>query len=156
MQRSTSSRVSLALQALALTTIIAGPLYAQEPSPGITDDTVKIGISGPLTGPVAALGAIADGVRTRTDPINAAGGIKMADGKMRKIELLVEDDGLDPQRTLTNVRKLAEREEVFAVVATAGTPNNQAIGRYITQRGVPNLLMNAGIHEQVGDRKSVV
>ncbi|WP_281039481.1 MULTISPECIES: ABC transporter substrate-binding protein [unclassified Rhizobium] len=111
---------------------------------------MKIGISGPLTGPVAALGAIADGVRTRVDPINAAGGIKMADGKTRKIELVVEDDGLDPQRTLTNVRKLAEREEVFAIVATAGTPNNQAIGRYITQRGIPNLFMYSGVHELVG------
>lgn len=150
MQRSISSKVSLALHAFALATLIAGPLYAQEPSPGITDDTVTIGISGPLTGPVAALGAIADGVRTRTYPINAAGGVKMADGKMRKIELLVEDDGLDPQRTLTNVRKLAEREEVLAVVATAGTPNNQAIGRYITQRKVPNLFMYSGVHELAG------
>lgn len=155
MQRSISSKVSLALHALALATLIAGPLYAQEPSPGITDDTVTIGISGPLTGPVAALGAIADGVRTRTDPINAAGGVKMADGKTRKIELLVEDDGLDPQRTLTNVRKLAEREEVLAVVATAGTPNNQAIGRYITQRKVPNLFMYSGVHELAGPESEI-
>lgn len=150
MQLLTSSRTSLALRALALAALVAGPLHAQEPSPGITDDTVKIGISGPLTGPVAALGAIADGVRTRIDPINSAGGIKMADGKTRKVELVVEDDGLDPQRTLTNVRKLAEREEVFAIVATAGTPNNQAIGRYITQRSVPNLFMYSGVHELAG------
>jgi branched-chain amino acid transport system substrate-binding protein len=150
MQLLTSSRTSLALRAFALAVFVAGPLHAQEASPGITDDAVKIGISGPLTGPVAALGAIADGVRTRIDPINAAGGIKMTDGKTRKIELVVEDDGLDPQRTLTNVRKLAEREEVLAVVATAGTPNNQAIGRYITQRGVPNLFMYSGVHELAG------
>jgi len=150
MQLLTSSWTSLALRALALAAFVAGPLHAQEPSPGITNDAVKIGISGPLTGPVAALGAIADGVRTRIDPINAAGGIKMADGKTRKIELVVEDDGLDPQRTLTNVRKLAEREEVFAVLATAGTPNNQAIGRYITQHSVPNLFMYSGVHELAG------
>ncbi|CAN7598059.1 ABC transporter substrate-binding protein [Pararhizobium sp. LjRoot238] len=150
MQLLTSSWTSLALRALTLAVFVAGPLHAQEPSPGITDDTVKIGISGPLTGPVAALGAIAEGVRTRIDPINAAGGIKMADGKTRKIELVVEDDGLDPQRTLINVRKLVEREEVLAVVATAGTPNNQAIGRYITQRSVPNLFMYSGVHELAG------
>jgi branched-chain amino acid transport system substrate-binding protein len=150
MQLLTSSRTSLALQAFAFAAFVAGSLHAQEPSPGITDDAVKIGISGPQTGPVAALGAIADGVRTRIDPINAAGGIKMADGKTRKIELVVEDDGLDPQRTLTNVRKLVEREEILAVVATAGTPNNQAIGRYITQRSVPNLFMYSGVHELAG------
>ena len=131
MRLPTLIKAPLALQALVFAMLTAAPARAEEPSAGITDDTVKIGISGPLTGPVAALGAIADGVRTRTDPINVAGGVKMADGKTRKIELLVEDDGLDPQRTLTNVRKLVEREEVLAVVATAGTPNNQAIGRYI-------------------------
>ena len=150
MRLPTLIKAPLALQALVFAMLITAPARAEEPSAGITDDTVKIGISGPLTGPVAALGAIADGVRTRTDPINAAGGVKMADGKTRKIELLVEDDGLDPQRTLTNVRKLVEREEVLAVVATAGTPNNQAIGRYITQRGIPNLFMYSGVHELAG------
>ncbi len=150
MRLPTLIKAPLALQAIVFAMLITAPARAEEPSAGITDDTVKIGISGPLTGPVAALGAIADGVRTRTDPINAAGGVKMADGKTRKIELLVEDDGLDPQRTLTNVRKLVEREEVLAVVATAGTPNNQAIGRYVTQRGIPNLFMYSGVHELAG------
>ncbi|MCG5478659.1 ABC transporter substrate-binding protein [Sinorhizobium alkalisoli] len=139
------------LQVIALTGLIAGAAQAQESeAPGITDDAVRIGISGPLTGPVAALGAISGGVRTKVDAINAAGGVKMGDGKTRKIDLVVEDDGLDPQRTLTNVRKLVEREEVFAVLATAGTPNNQAIGRYMTQRGVPNLFMYSGVHELAG------
>ncbi|PSH70097.1 amino acid-binding protein [Phyllobacterium brassicacearum] len=150
MRLPTLIKAPLALQALVFAMLTAAPARAEEPSAGITDDTVKIGISGPLTGPVAALGAIADGVRTRTDPINVAGGVRMADGKTRKIELLVEDDGLDPQRTLTNVRKLVEREEVLAVVATAGTPNNQAIGRYINQRGIPNLFMYSGVHELAG------
>ncbi|WP_037471262.1 ABC transporter substrate-binding protein [Sinorhizobium fredii] len=139
------------LQVVALTGLMTGSAQAQESeSPGITSDTVRIGISGPLTGPVAAIGAIAEGVRTKVDAINAAGGVEMGDGKTRKIELVVEDDGLDPQRTLTNVRKLVEREEVFAVLATAGTPNNQAIGRYITQREVPNLFMYSGVHELAG------
>ncbi|ASY66486.1 hypothetical protein SJ05684_b55040 (plasmid) [Sinorhizobium sojae CCBAU 05684] len=139
------------MQVLALAGLMASVARAQQSeTPGVTDDVVKIGISGPLTGPVAAIGAIADGVRTKVDAVNAGGGVKMGDGKTRRIELLVEDDGLDPQRTLTNVRKLVEREEVFAVLATAGTPNNQAIGRYITQREVPNLFMYSGVHELAG------
>ncbi|WP_394888580.1 ABC transporter substrate-binding protein [Mesorhizobium sp. AaZ16] len=150
MQLLTRPKIALAMQALVVTAFAAAPALAQDTSPGIADATVKIGISGPLTGPVAALGAIADGIRTRIDPINSAGGITMADGKTRKIELLVEDDGLDPQRTLTNARKLVEKEEVLALVATAGTPNNQAIGRYTTQRGVPNLFMYSGVHELAG------
>lgn len=135
-----------AVIALACTTLA----QAQEPSPGITDEMVKIGISGPLTGPVAALAAVADGIRVRVDAANAAGGVTMGDGKTRRVELVVVDDALDPQRTLSNVRRLVESDEVFAVVGTAGTPNNQAIGRYTQRNGIPNIFMYSGVHELNG------
>jgi len=118
---------------------------AAEPSPGVTDDTIKIGITGPLTGPVAVDGGVAEGIRARVEQANAEGGVKMGDGKTRKIDLIIEDDGLDPQRTLTNVRKMVEKDQVFALVGTAATPNNLAIGRYITQKKVPNIFMYSGV-----------
>ena len=114
---------------------------------GINDTSIKIGVTGAMTGPVAALGAIVEEIKVKVAAVNAAGGVKMGDGKTRTIELVVQDDGLDPQRTLTNVRKMAERDEVFALVGTAGTPNNQAIGRYLDQRSIPNLFMYSGVHE---------
>ncbi|WFU11625.1 ABC transporter substrate-binding protein (plasmid) [Rhizobium sp. CB3090] len=118
---------------------------AAEPSPGVTDNTIKIGVTGPLTGPVAVVGGVAEGIRARVEQANAEGGVKMGDGKTRKIDLIVEDDGLDPQRTLANVRKLVEKDQVFALVGTAATPNNLAIGRYITQKKVPNVFMYSGV-----------
>ena len=120
---------------------------AQAADPGITDKTIRIGISAPLTGPVAAVGALSEGIRTKVAAVNAAGGVKMGDGKTRTIELVIQDDAIDPQRTLANVRKMVEQTEVFALVGVAGTPNNQAIGRYVEQRKVPNLFMYSGVQE---------
>ena len=51
---------------------------AQAADPGITDKTIRIGISAPLTGPVAAVGALSEGMRTKVAADNAAGGVKMA------------------------------------------------------------------------------
>ncbi|MGO7581954.1 ABC transporter substrate-binding protein [Rhizobium ruizarguesonis] len=126
--------------------LTASQAHAAEPSPGVTDDTIKIGVTGPLTGPVAVVGAVAEGIRARIEQVNAEGGVKMGDGKTRKIELVIEDDGLDPQRTLANVRKMVEQDQVFALVGTAATPNNLAIGRYINQKKVPNVFMYSGVH----------
>jgi branched-chain amino acid transport system substrate-binding protein len=120
---------------------------AQAADPGIADKTIRIGISAPLTGPVAAVGALSEGIRTKVAAVNAAGGVKMGDGKTRTIELVIQDDAIDPQRTLANVRKMVEQTEVFALVGVSGTPNNQAIGRYVEQRKVPNLFMYSGVQE---------
>ena len=135
------SAIPLAVAAL----LAASDANAAESSPGITDDTIKIGVTGPLTGPVAVVGGVAEGIRARVEQANAEGGVKMGDGKTRKIDLIIEDDGLDPQRTLANVRKMVEKDQVFALVGTAATPNNLAIGRYITQKKVPNVFMYSGV-----------
>lgn len=134
-----------AIQLAAAALLAASHASAAEPSPGITDDTIKIGVTGPLTGPVAVVGGVAEGIRARVEQANGEGGVKMGDGKTRKIELVIEDDGLDPQRTLANVRKMVEKDKVFALVGTAATPNNLAIGRYISQKKVPNVLMYSGV-----------
>lgn len=143
--RSVSILKACTMQLVVAALLAASNVSAAEPSPGVTDDTIKIGVTGPLTGPVAVVGGVAEGIRARVEQANAEGGVKMGDGKTRKIELVIEDDGLDPQRTLANVRKMVEKDQVFALVGTAATPNNLAIGRYITQKKVPNVFMYSGV-----------
>ena len=126
---------------------VAAASLAHAAEPGVTDNIIRIGVSAPLTGPVAAVGAVSEGIKVRVAAANAAGGVKMGDGKTRAIELAVQDDGIDPQRTLTNVRKMVEQGEVFALVGISGTPNNQAIGKYVEQKKVPNLFMYSGVQE---------
>lgn len=153
MKISESTRRGLLHAGIAMASLCIGIAgAADKPAPGITDTSIKIGVTGALTGPVAALGAVVEGIRVRVAAANAAGGVKMGDGKTRSIELMVQDDALDPQRTMTNVRKLVEQTEVFSLIGTAGTPNNQAIGRYLDQRKVPNLFMYSGVHELANGR----
>jgi branched-chain amino acid transport system substrate-binding protein len=138
------------LQAGTVALALTGSAQAADPSPGITEDSVRIGITAPLTGPAAIFSGVAEGVRVRIEAANASGGVTMADGATRKIELIVEDDALDPQRSLSNVRKLVERDQVFAIAATSATPNNLAIGRYTQRNGIPNIFMYSGVHELNG------
>lgn len=148
----TNTRTCLIRIAAAAAYFCAGAVHADS----ISDSTIKIGVSSPLTGPVAAVGGVAEGIKVRVAAANAAGGVKMGDGKTRTIELVVQDDALDPQRTMTNVRKMVEQGEVFSLVGIAGTPNNQAIGRYLDQRSVPNLFMYSGVHEMPAGRSWMI
>ncbi|MBW3004149.1 ABC transporter substrate-binding protein [Candidatus Woesearchaeota archaeon] len=86
---------------------------------GCSEDTIKIGFSGPLTGPVARLGEWSlRGAQTAIDEINEAGGI---DGKM--LELVVEDDQCSAQPAVTAVNKMQTQGiDKFIVVCSANSP----------------------------------
>src|SRR5262249_46666064 len=78
----------MALRTLALVFVAALPLG---PTPGLAQDTLKIGFFAPLTGFAAADGASAKhSAEIAVEELNAAGGLK---GK--KVELIVYDDRHD-------------------------------------------------------------
>ena len=120
--------------------------------PGITDTGIKLGTQAPMSGPVAMIGSVAEGLDLKFKAVNAQGGVKMGDGKTRKIDLVVMDDANEPPRTVTNARRMVEQLGVFAFVGAVGTPQNQAIKSYIAQKQVPDLFIYSGIYEW-GDEK---
>jgi branched-chain amino acid transport system substrate-binding protein len=132
-----------ALAAAASLTITA----AAAEDPGITDTTIKLGTIAPITGGTAAVGMVADGMKLKFDAVNAAGGVKMGDGKTRTIDFIITDDVNEPPRALTNTRRMVEQDEIFALVGVIGTLQSQAIRPYITQRGVPSLFVYSGVYE---------
>lgn len=78
---------------------------------GVTKDTILIGALSPLTGPVTTSGvACRDGSQTYFDMINDAGGIHG-----RKLKVIWEDDGCVPAKGVAAVKKLIERDKVFAL-----------------------------------------
>ena len=80
--------------------LLAGTASAQE--------TVKIGVSEPLTGAFAASGNyVTQGARLAADAINQAGGIN---GK--KIELVVEDNKSNPTEAVNTAERLIVKEKV--------------------------------------------
>jgi ABC-type branched-subunit amino acid transport system substrate-binding protein len=78
----------------------------------------------------------------------------MRDGKTRQVELVIMDDANEPPRTVTNARRMAEQNKVFAFVGSVGTPQNQAIKAYVTQNKIPNIFIYSGIYEWGDDKQN--
>jgi branched-chain amino acid transport system substrate-binding protein len=110
-----------------------------EPTTGITDDTIKVGTSLPVTGPLATAGTSRFGTQAYFDYVNDNGGV---DG--RSIEFAVRDDAYDPSKTTTNVNELVNDEKVFAMVSLLGTANVLAVQQDLQDNCIPNLLVQTG------------
>ena len=102
--------------------------------PGVTDDSVKIGGTFPLTG-VAAPGysEIPTGAQAYFDYVNEQGGVHG-----RQIDYIVKDDGYNPTNTSTVTNELVLKEEVFATVGSLGTPTQASVVDYLNDEGVPS------------------
>ena len=81
-------------------------------------EDLKIGITLPQTGPLAAFGAIAQGLNTQFAKVNADGGV---DG--HKVVLIAKDDAYDPNKTPPLVTELIEKDKIVASIIQVGTPN---------------------------------
>lgn len=113
-------------------------------STGITDTEVKLGGSYPLSGPASAYSVIAQAAKACFAKTNDQGGVKMGDGKTRRINFIVYDDGYEPARMLENTRRLIEQDQVFALFDTLGTPTNSAIVNDVNDRKVPHTYLATG------------
>jgi len=90
---------------------------------GVTGNSVKVGASLDMTGPIAFVGkSLSDGMNVYFSAINDEGGIHG-----RKIIQVIEDNGYKPSRAAASVVKLNDRDKVFAIVGTAGTPTTLAM-----------------------------
>lgn len=107
---------------------------------GVTDDSVTIGATFPLTG-VAAPGysEIPTGAQAYFDYVNANGGVHG-----RKIDYIVRDDGYDPTKTSQVTRELVLEDEIFAMVGSLGTPTHSAVVDYLNSQGIPDLFVSSG------------
>jgi len=100
---------------------------------GVTPDTIRVGMIGDLSGPLAILGQeISAGARLYFQYVNDQGGVHG-----RKIKFLVEDDGYQPPRTLAACRKLLDRDQVLCFVANIGTATTLAIESVLQNERVP-------------------
>jgi ABC-type branched-subunit amino acid transport system substrate-binding protein len=71
--------------------------------------------------------------------INDQGGVNG-----RKINFITLDDGYSPPRTVEQIRRLVEQEQVLFLAGTLGTPTNTAIHKYVNARKVPHIFLNTG------------
>jgi len=108
-------------------------------APGVTEKSIKLGTSFPLSGPASAYATITRAQKAYFEMVNAEGGVNG-----RKIEYVVLDDGYEPPRAVNNARRLITQEKVFALFNPLGTPNNLAIWDYVNQQKVPHLFLATG------------
>src|ERR1700760_562879 len=131
------ARGAVALLALGLA---ASPALAQKKyGRGVTDTEIKIGTTTPFSGPASAYSAGAVSATAYFQKINDEGGING-----RKIKYVSLDDAYSPPKTVEQVRKLIESEEVLFLVNNVGTATNNAVVKYINQKQVPHLFIGTG------------
>jgi len=116
--------------------------------PGVTDTEIKIGQTMPYSGPVSAFGTIGRTQAAYFRKINDEGGVNG-----RKINLISLDDGYVPAKTVEQVRRLVERDGVFALFQTLGTAPNAAIQKYTNASKVPALFVGS-VSEKIADPKN--
>ena len=118
----------------------AAPAQAEKKyGPGASDSEIKIGNTMPYSGPASAYGTIGRAEAAYFKMINEQGGVNG-----RKINFISLDDGYSPPRTVEQVRKLVEQEQVLFLAGTLGTPPNSAIHKYVNAKGVPHIFLNTG------------
>jgi branched-chain amino acid transport system substrate-binding protein len=118
----------------------AGSAFAQKKyDPGASDTEIRIGNTGPYSGPNSIASSIPKTMTAYFKKINAEGGING-----RKINFITYDDAFSPPKAVEQVRKLVEGDEVLAVFGTMGTAVNTSIQRYLNQKQVPQLFVVAG------------
>jgi branched-chain amino acid transport system substrate-binding protein len=108
-------------------------------APGVTDAAIKIGQTMPYSGPASAYGVIGRTEAAYFRMINEQGGING-----RKINLISLDDGYSPPKTVEQVRRLVEQEQVAFLFNTLGTAPNAAIRQYLNDNKVPQLFVSTG------------
>jgi branched-chain amino acid transport system substrate-binding protein len=138
----TKSRRSLLSLAAASAAVALAPAAAWSAEPGVTKDKIVLGSFLPLqSGLAAGATQMKEGCDAYFRYINDQGGVNG-----RKIEWIVENDSYNPQQTAAVVKKLVDRDEVFAIVSTLGTVTNLAVLPFLRQRGVP-IVNPAGGHK---------
>ncbi|GAB3151254.1 ABC transporter substrate-binding protein [Microbacterium neimengense] len=112
-------------------------------SPGITDTSISLGITTPLSGGTAGPGTCTvAGITAYFGAKNAEGGVKFGDGKTRKVDIKALDDAYDPQKAKANYDQL--KDSVFAMTAGLGTPTNRAYREASIADEVPQVLVMTG------------
>ncbi len=106
---------------------------------GATDTEIKVGQTIPLSGPASAYGGIGKVQAAYIKMINEQGGVNG-----RKINLIQYDDAYNPPKTVEQIRKLVESDEVLTTFQIIGTPPNAAVQKYLNDKKVPQLLAATG------------
>lgn len=137
------NRLGAALVALALAATACGAQQASQQQAatdvGVTNDSITIGATAPLSGSAAAYATLYKGANAYFQYVNSKGGVNG-----RKINYQVLDDQYLPANTPAKARQLVEENKVFLTFYDLGTPTNLAVRDYYNSVKVPQLFVATG------------
>ncbi len=114
--------------------VFAGSAFAQ--TQGVSKGEIVIGTMQDLSGPIVAFSKqLVAGMNMRVDEQNALGGIEG-----RKLKLVVEDHGYDPKKAVLATQKLVQKDKIFAMVGTIGTPTALPSMPILFEKNIPHLF----------------
>jgi ABC-type branched-subunit amino acid transport system substrate-binding protein len=140
-----SSRLRVIIAITAATALSVTACGSNNPTttanaPGVTDTTVTIGSTDPLTGPAApGYSEIPAAAQAYFSYVNANGGINN-----RKITLKYLDDAYNPTQTVTLTKQLVLQDKVFAMMGALGTPTHTKVVDFLNSSRVPDLFVASG------------
>lgn len=130
----------LAATALLAVALSASQALAQKKyDPGASDTEIKFGQTVPFSGPYSVYANIGKSELAYFKMINDQGGING-----RKLNLIQYDDAYSPPKTVEQIRKLVEGDEVLFTFQIIGTAANAAVQKYLNSKKVPQLLASTG------------
>src|SRR5690349_19096271 len=135
-----NKKLQMAAAAAAFSLLLTQGASAQKKyDTGASDTEIKIGNVEAYSGPASAYGIIGKTEEAYFKMINDQGGING-----RKITWISYDDGYSPPKTVEQIRKLIESDEVFLVFNALGTPTQTAVQKYHNAKKVPQLFLATG------------
>lgn len=131
---------STATRWLVTTALFFLPGVALHAQTGVSNDSIVLGQSTALSGPLADLGQeILKGAKVYFDSVNAKGGING-----RRIKLITKDDAYDVKKTVENIEGFISENNALAFFGTFGTPNNEALIPIAQRAGIPVFMPYTG------------
>jgi branched-chain amino acid transport system substrate-binding protein len=116
---------------LAMLLVVGSAAFAEE--------TIKIGVFGPMTGGAAGYGqSEREAIDLVVEEVNAGGGVL---GK--KVQVLYGDDAGKPEQAVSIVSRFITADEILLVLGGISSPTSMAVSQVTGQEKVPQIIVAA-------------
>jgi len=138
--------------------VLAALVLFGAPAPSSAQEPYKIGAIFSITGPGSSLGIPErDTALMLEGEINAKGGLRGPDGRLRPLKIVIYDDASDETKAVLAAKKLIDEDRVTAIVGTTLSGTSLAILDTVQKAEVPLISCAAAIKivEPAAERKWV-
>ena len=120
-----------------VTIVLLAGLVAAGPGRALSQEVIKIGAFGPMTGGAAGSGqSMREGIDLVMDEVNASGGLLG-----RKIQVLYGDDAGKPEQAVSIVKRFTTADQVTLIIGGISSPTSMAASQVTGEEKVPQIMV---------------